>query len=197
VKNNSKHNIKYQRPLTTGEAGRYCGVSYNTVSKWIKNGKLKTYRTPGGHYRIRKDDLISFLKKHDIIVPDALLLEKKRVLIVDDEPEMVQIIEDTLREGEVEFDIASAYDGYGACLKIGNFRPDLVILDIKMPDIDGFEVCRRIKISDETKKMKVLVITAYPESSYIRRIREAGADSLMTKPFDLQGLRERVLSLLS
>ncbi|MDP8246856.1 MAG: response regulator [Candidatus Tritonobacter lacicola] len=197
MKNNSKHNIKYQRPLTTGEVGRYCSVSYNTVSKWVKNGKLKAYRTPGGHYRIRKGDLISFLKKHDIIVPDALLIEKKRVLIVDDEPEMVQIIEDTLREGEEEFDIASAYNGYGACLKIGNFRPDLVILDIKMPDIDGFEVCRRIKISDETKKMKVLVITAYPESSYIRRIREAGADSLMTKPFDLQGLRERVLSLLT
>ena len=189
--------MKYMRPLTKGEVSRYCNVGYNKVSRWIKAGKLKAYQTPEGHYRIRKDDLIAFLEKHDIPIPKKLIFEKKRILIVDDEPEMVQIIEDSLMEGEEEFDIASAYDGYGACLKIGTFRPDLVILDIKMPDIDGFEVCRRIKISDETNKMKVLVITAYPESSYIRRIKEAGADGLMTKPFDLQGLKENVLSLLA
>ncbi len=192
-----RKSTKYERPLTTGEVARYCKVSYSTVSKWIKDDKLKAHRTPGRHYRIQKGDLIAFLKKYDIPIPKKLHLEKKRILIVDDEPEMVRIIEDALMGEVEEFSIASAYDGYGACLKIGTFRPDLVILDIKMPDIDGYEVCRRIKINDETKKMRVLVITAYPESGYIQKIKEVGADRLMTKPFDLEKLKENVISLLA
>ena len=147
---------KYQRPLTTGEVSRHCKVSYITVSRWIKAGKLNAYRTQGGHYRIQRRDLIAFLRKNNFPIPRKLLFDKKRILIVDDEPEMVQIIRDTLMSGVEELRIANAYDGYGACLKINTFRPDLVILDIKMPDIDGFEVCRRIKINDETKMMKVL-----------------------------------------
>jgi excisionase family DNA binding protein len=191
-----KKSPKYQRPLRTGEVSRYCNVGYGTVTSWIKSGCLKARRKPGGHYRIEQDDLIEFLNRKNKPVPPELLSEKKRILVVDDEPEMVQIIEDALTAEENEFNITRAHDGYGACLKISTFRPDLVILDIKMPDIDGFEVCRRIKINDETKRMKVLVITAYPDSTYIRRIREAGADKLMTKPFDLEELKENVVSLL-
>lgn len=188
---------KYKRPLRTGEVSRYCNVVYSTVTRWIKAGKLKASRLPGGNYKIQQDDLIDFLNQEKIPVPVKLLHEKKRILVVDDEPEMVQIIEDALTGDTDAFNITRAHDGYGACLKINTFRPDLVILDIKMPDIDGFEVCRRIKINDETKKMKVLVITAYPDSTYIRRIREAGADKLMTKPFDLEELKENVISLLA
>lgn len=191
-----KKSAAYQRLLRTGEVSRYCKVGYSTVTKWIKKGGLKARRKPGGHYRIRQDDLISFLRKRNKTVPAELLSAKKRILVVDDEPEMVQIIEDALTGEDDGFNITRAHDGYGACLKVNTFRPDLVILDIKMPDIDGFEVCRRIKINDETKKMKVLVITAYSDSSYIKRIRKAGADKLMTKPFDLEELKENVVSLL-
>ncbi|MFH1767527.1 MAG: response regulator, partial [Candidatus Omnitrophota bacterium] len=123
-----------QKPLTTGEIAEFCHVTYRCVLVWIKEGKLKSYKTPGRHNRVKTADFLDFLKKHDMPAPRELkgVVEKKRIIIVDDDKNMVNSIKRALKM-ENRYEIDTAFDGFDAGRKILGFKPDLVILDIRMP----------------------------------------------------------------
>jgi len=186
------------RPLTTGDVAKYCHVSQVAVVKWIKAGKLKAYRTPGSHYRILPKDFLEFLEKYQMPVPPDFhdKERKKRVLIVDDDPAVVGAISTALEQDEYDYEIASASDGYEAGIQVATFHPDLVILDIMMPELDGFEVCRKIKSDPKTQHIKILVLTGYPDEANIKRMLAYGADKCMAKPLNISELRESVAELL-
>jgi len=184
-----------RRALTTGEMAEYCQVRPATVFNWIKEGKLKAYSTPGGHYRVRLADFRDFLEKYEIpIDEDFFASPGNRILIVDDEPSVVEFIERALSEPEESYWFERASDGYEAGLKVASFGPNLVILDLLMPRVDGFEVCRRLKSDPETLGTKVLVVTGYPEE--VERAKECGADDYLLKPLRVEELREKVRNLL-
>jgi excisionase family DNA binding protein len=185
-----------ERLLTTSEVAQYCQVTNDGVVKWIKAKKLKAYSTPGGHYRIRKTDFKDFLGRYGMpIDPNFFAEEKKRILIVDDEIGVADVISQALGEG-ASFQVSEAHDGYEAGLKIGIFRPDLIILDIMMPHMDGIEVCKRIKANPETEAIKVLAITGHPEQGNIDRAYRSGADLCLMKPLQIEHLRREVTRLL-
>src|SRR5437868_5606763 len=122
---------------TTHEVSRFLQVNPRSVINWIDQSLLSSYRTPGGHRRIRRDDLLAFLRKHQIPTPESLVDEKFTVLVVDDEDEIVQIVKTFLqRQG---YEIATAADGITALIEVGRVKPDLLILDIMMPGVDGIE----------------------------------------------------------
>jgi excisionase family DNA binding protein len=77
------------KPYTTGEIAALCHVTINAVKKWIASGKLSAFRTPGGHYRISREEFLVFLKKYKMEVKEALFPEHPKVLIVDDEPDVI------------------------------------------------------------------------------------------------------------
>ena len=184
-----------RRALTTGQMAEYCQVRPATVFNWIREGKLKAYSTPGGHYRVRMEDFREFLGKYEIpIDEDFFAPPGNRILIVDDEPSVVEFIEEALSQPESGYRFERAGDGYEAGLKVAIFKPNLVILDLLMPRVDGFEVCRRIKRDPETFGTKVLVVTGYPEE--VDKAKEWGADDHLLKPLRVEELREKVRTLL-
>ena len=122
--------------FTTGEAAKICKVSQQTIIRCFDNGSLKGFRVPGSRFRrIPREQLYSFMKENGIPT-DALESGKKKLLVVDDDEELVELIVDTFSRDN-RFDIKSANNGFGAGMLVKEFRPDLVILDVMLPDING------------------------------------------------------------
>lgn len=189
-----------RRFFTTSEVARYCAVTNDGVLKWIKSGKLRAFSTPGGHYRVSSDDFREFLEKYDIPVDEGFFSGAPRtrtVLVVDDEPDIREIVRRILKETEPTLRIEEASDGYEAGIKIGHLQPDLVIMDIMMPRVDGLQLCRSIRENPETRAIKVLAITAFPEQDAIRKMYDAGADLCLIKPLQFDHFRLEVLRLLN
>jgi excisionase family DNA binding protein len=183
-----------KRFLTTGEIARYCTVSHLTVTNWIRAGKLLASRTPGGHNRIRRENLLRFLIEYNFPVPQELVRAGKQILIVDDEPALVEIMAQALQEAG--YQVSIAFDGYEAGLKMGTLQPDLLILDLIMPGLDGFSICQRVKANPEGKPTKIIAMTESVQESNLAKALECGADLCLAKPFALQTLKEMVARLL-
>ena len=119
----------------------------------------------------------------------------KLVLIAEDEPNIVISLEFLLKGAGYEVTVAR--DGEEALRQVGMLRPDLVVLDIMLPSVSGFEVCRRIRERRESKDTKVLMLTARGLESEIEKGMAAGANAYMTKPFATRELVQTVASLLA
>lgn len=181
------------RYLTTGQVAKACQVSLVAVKKWIKDGKLKAFRTPGGHYRIELEEFQRFRTAHRFPVEQE---EPPRILVVDDDPQVVEVLLDALRATHPAPKLEAAFNGYEGLLKVGTFRPHLLVLDLRMPGLDGFEVCRRIKGEPATQATRVLAMTAYPEESAKEEALRCGADAFLAKPFAIRELEVQMERLL-
>lgn len=186
-----KRNPRY---LTTGHVAKACEVSLVTVKKWIRLGKIRAFRTPGHHYRVTLEEFERFRIEYGFPAEHEA---PPRILVVDDEPEMVALVSDALRGMRPAPKLEAAFDGYEGMLKVGVFRPHLLVLDLRMPGLDGFEVCRRIKADPATRGTKILAITAYPEDAARERALQSGADAYLTKPFTLKALKAEVKRLMA
>jgi excisionase family DNA binding protein len=183
--------------LTVSQAGKYCKVSAKTIINWIDGGYIKAYKTVGGHRRIKKEDLDKFLKEKGMPLPEEPKAEeKKKILVVDDDKIIVETIVQALEEDEFGYEMISASDGFEAGLQVNHFKPDLLILDIMMPDINGYEVCQKIKSSPETRDTKIIVLSAYLDDEAFRQMKEYGADACFSKPLPLEQLKFEVAKLL-
>jgi excisionase family DNA binding protein len=183
--------------LTVFQAGKYCNVSPKTIINWIEAGHIEAYKTVGGHRRIKKSDLEDFMRKQGIPVPkEEIDSERKRILIVDDDPIIVETIVQALEEEDYNYEIISASDGFEAGLQVNHFRPHLLILDIMMPDIKGYDVCKRIKSNEETRDTKIIVLSAYLDEEKFNKMKEYGADLCFSKPLPLPQLKEEVARIL-
>jgi len=185
-------------PLSTGDVARYCGVSPGAVWKWVKKGRLKAYRLPGGQYRIERGAFKAFLLANHLPVdPSFFARPVKRVLIIDDEPTVVEVVARAVQQLDDNIEVATAADGFEAGLQIATFKPDLLVLDLMMPQIDGFEVCRTVRRSPSTAHIRILIVTAYGIHENIERALRAGADDFMHKPLNIPSLVAKVNSLLA
>lgn len=183
---------------TTYEVAQICNVTMRAVAKWVNSGKLLAFKTPGGHRRIKEDDLVSFLKQHNIPFPDELKDKGfRKILIVDDEKEVINLVTKLLKKIDANYKIYSAMNGFEAGKQASSLKPDLLILDLKLPGIDGFEVCKNVKKDPETKAIKILAITGYPSEEVKKKIINCGADDYLGKPFDIDDFAERVKKLLA
>jgi len=118
----------------------------------------------------------------------------RRVLIAEDDPPGAELLEAYL--GETDYEIQTAADGEETLQKAKQWRPDLVLLDVMMPKISGFEVCKRLRAGTETRKIAVLMVTALDQPSDVDRGVEAGANDFLTKPINKTELLLRVRALL-
>jgi excisionase family DNA binding protein len=179
--------------LTVFKASQYCNVSPKTIINWIEADHIKAYKTVGGHRRINRADLLAFMQKQGIPIPEEAPEEiKQKILVVDDDPIIVETIVQALEEDEFDYDVISASDGFEAGLQVSHFAPDLLILDIMMPDIKGYEVCKKIKENPETSNTKIIALSAYLDEEKFKKMKEYGADACFSKPFPLPQLKEEV-----
>lgn len=183
--------------LTVFKASKYCSVSPKTIINWIESGLIKAYKTPGGHRRINRNDLIAFMEKQGMPIPDKETdTGRIKILVVDDDPIIVESIVQALEEDEYDYEVISAADGFEAGIQVSHFKPDLLILDIMMPDIKGFDVCQKIKSAPETRNTKIIVLSAYLDEEKFKQMKEYGADVCYSKPLPLPQLKEEVSRLL-
>ncbi len=183
--------------LTVFKASKQCNVSPKTIINWIESGHITAYKTVGGHRRIKQSDLVAFMTKQGIPVPeDTSVEERTRILVVDDDPIIVETIVQSLEEDEHDYEVISASDGFEAGIQVSHFKPHLLILDIMMPDIKGYEVCKKIKNDEETKDIKIIVLSAYLDEEKFKKMKEHGADVCFSKPLPLPQLKEEVARLL-
>lgn len=181
--------------FTTGEAAKICKVSQQTIIRCFDNGSLKGFRVPGSRFRrIPRDQLFAFMKDNGIPT-DALESGKKKVLVVDDDEDLVELIVDAL-ERDGRFDIRAANNGFDAGMQVKEFRPDLVILDVMLPDINGKEVCQRVRTDPSMDMVKIICISGMVESDKVDELRRAGANDFMQKPFAVESLIDRACDML-
>jgi len=180
--------------FTTGEAAKICKVSQQTIIRCFDNGSLKGFRVPGSRFRrIPRDQLYSFMRENNIPT-DALESGKRKVLIVDDDLELVDLLKDVFdRDGR--FDIRTANNGIDAGMQVKEFKPDLMVLDVMLPDINGKEVCR-VRSDKKMDMVKIICISGMVEQDKISELTDAGADDFMNKPFTVDSLLERACELL-
>lgn len=185
--------MESKQSFSTSEVARFCHVTADTIRKWAEAGRIRVFKTPGGHRRIRREDLIRFLRENSIPIHEDLDNSGVKVLVVDDEKAVVSVIRRFLERSQRAFHIEVAMDGYEAGRQVATFRPNVIFLDLRLPGIDGFEVCRRIKANAESTAIQIIAMTGYYEGEAAQRIMDLGAAMLLQKPFAPDDLR-RALS---
>lgn len=187
--------LRHKSVYTTGEAADICKLSQQTIIRCFDNGQLKGFRVPGSKFRrIPRDALIDFMKVNEIPL-EGMDSDSIRVLIVDDAPEIVDLFVDVL-EGDPRFEVATASTGYDAGMMTQQFRPDVVVLDYMLPDINGNVVCKTIRDNPELTDIKILIISGMVNPSEVQALKDAGADDFIKKPFNIEHVIERILELV-
>ena len=182
--------------LSTFAVARMLHVDPGSIANWIDQNLLKAHRTPGGHRRVATDDLVTFLRKHKMPIPAELDSVPSRVVIVDDEPAITRLIAWAIKAALPECEVAEAHDGFRAGAIVATLKPNVVILDLRMPGMDGYEVCRLIKTQESTRQADVLAMTAYPSPENVRRIIDCGARVCLAKPLNMEALLTEVRASL-
>lgn len=186
---------KRTETLTTGEAAKWCGVSFRTVIRWIQRGELQAYQLPGrGDNRIRVDDFVAFLGKNGMPVPDELGgARAPRVLVVDDEPAAARFLAAALDGRGYEIEIV--HDGFAAGNRLARLHPDLITVDLEMPGLGGVDVIRFIRSMPEHAHVKILVVSGQG-AQQLQEALNAGADRALAKPTTLAEVRDAAAELI-
>jgi len=181
--------------FTTGEAAEICNVSQQTIIRCFDSGRLQGFRVPGSRFRrIPRAELIKFMKANEIPT-EGLESATKRILVVDDDDQIVELFRDVFSDDR-RFEIRSASTGYDAGLLTESFRPHLVLLDYMLPDINGNQVCRRIKSDERLKDIGIIIVSGVVSKDEIEALEQTGADAFIKKPFDIEQLLRKMEELL-
>ena len=190
-----KHDLSGKQVFTTGEAAQVCGVSQQTIIRCFDRGRLAGFRVPGSRFRrIPRKDLISFMQQNDIPT-EALEDHKPRILVVDDDPAILDLIVEILGF-EGRYELITATTGYDAGLLTERHRPDLILLDFMLPDINGNVVCERVRSNPGTANTRIIIVSGATDRSEIGDLFARGADDFIGKPFDPEDLVSRIDSLV-
>jgi len=177
--------------FTTGEAARICKVSQQTIIRCFDSGQLKGFRVPGSRFRrIPRDILFRFMKDNGIPT-DALESGRRKALVVDDDEELVELIRDVL-DHDGRFDVRVANNGFDAGMMVKEYRPDIIVLDVMLPDINGKEVCQRVRKDSSLDDVKIICISGMVEADKVDELKVAGANDFLQKPFEVETLVERI-----
>ncbi len=179
------------RYLTTHKIAGLIGVSERTVANWIDRGHLDAFRTPGGHRRVAPEGLRQFLVQRGIPIPDELD-DGIRVLVVEDDPDVARVLKMHLTSEGANYVVTTIGDGVTALIHIGDRKPNVVILDILMPGMDGLEVCRKVRANADLKDVQVVFVTGRTDLDPASVKRDTGALDLLQKPVRGPELRAAV-----
>ncbi len=183
------------------EVANMCGVVNQTAINWIRNGHLKAFNTPGGQYRVYKDDLIEFIHARGMRVPEALnegepSANWKSLIVIDDDKGLNSAIRAYLEKNIPDLNVLQSFDGFDAGAQLVEKKPGFVILDLALPGVVGQEICKRIKNDPAFGKPYVIIITALEDASIEDEMYSLGADKFFRKPLVLADLRAVIESAM-
>lgn len=183
--------------LKTNEAAKYLGVSRSSLTNWIRQGLLSGGVTPGGHYRFTLDELDDFARKRGLVpsAADPAERETVRILIVDDDEAFREFVSDALSVF-AGYELREASDGMKGAMLIGSWKPDLIILDIRMPNMNGEELLTLIRENPETADTNVLIASAHLSPELSVELEKREPDAILEKPIHLAKLVATVQKLV-
>ena len=193
--------------LRISEIAKKAGVLPSKIRYYTDMGLLKIAdQTEGGHRlydeqeTLQKLNIIEFHSKKGFTIDKikAELLKnitKKKILVIDDELEVTQLVEDVLKN-KIDAEVKVAFDGFTAGRLITEYIPDLIVLDIMLPGVNGFEICKQIRTLPFLKDIKILAMTGYDSPDIKQKIFDAGANDFLAKPMDIAVLVEKASKLL-
>ena len=184
-----------KKVFTTGEAAELCKVSQQTIIRCFDSGRLSGFRVPGSRFRrIPRDELIRFMRENEIPT-DALESGRRRILVVDDDPHILELFVDALSRDEA-YELRTAGTGYEAGMLTESFKPHLIVLDYMLPDVNGNVVCERVRRHPEMRDTRILCISGVVDPREVETLRAAGADEFIKKPFSIDHMLERIGALV-
>jgi len=193
---------KKVRTFSALEIAKLCGVVNQTAINWIRAGHLKAFTTPGGQYRVYAEDLVTFLKERDMRIPEELHedltmpVDLGLALIVDDDKDLNTILKRLLERKIEELRVAQAFDGFEAGRIIAERHPAIVLLDLNLPGIDGFSLCKKIRSDESFGQPAVIAMTGIAQEEAQPKMMEAGADAFFAKPLNFDALIAKIRELL-
>jgi excisionase family DNA binding protein len=179
------------------DLAKILGVHRVTVTNWIKKGALKAARTPGGRYKVTKQDLRDFLSEQGMTIPDFLKTDtKKQVVAVDDDDNILGLLKNFFSSGDMPYmyQLNTFNNPLDAALYIGGSKPDLVLLDLLMPQLDGFNLAEKIK--QTSPDTRIIIITGNATDENLAKLKQHGVEAIMAKPFVLEELRNTIKDTL-
>jgi two-component system response regulator VicR len=181
-----------EKIYTTYQIGKFCQVNIRTVIRWIETGKLKAYSTPGGHRRVKWSDLINFLKENKMPIPKELEeARQKKILVVDEDPNFLEVAKTNLEKiPDTETRVTSS--GFDAGIMVADWVPDLILIDFFIPDLDAFEVTRKLKQNPRMKKIPIIAVTSITDPNELEKVKSSGVDSVITKPVETESFIKKV-----
>ncbi|MCE5228102.1 response regulator [bacterium] len=182
------------------QIGKMLNVSRQAVNQWIDKGYIKSYRTPGGHRRVKREDLLSFLKTRNIPIPEALATETQeapgtfapRIMCLDDDNDFLTLMQHAIMAKLPTAQLTALNDGYDALVSIGASQPDLLVLDMRMPNIDGAEVCRRLKENPITSELPIIIVTGHDTPDQHEELAHLNVDEILSKSTPIDELAGQI-----
>lgn len=187
-----KENVNQPELFTASDVARFCQVDLKTIHNWADKGEIRHFRTPGRHLRFRRLDVLDFLRKYGYPIPDVLKMGKPKVVAVDDDPTVLAALRRTLSR---RFDLTTFQDPFDALVAVGNLQPDALVLDVKMPGLDGVRCLERLKSIDATSHIRCIVYSTHEEMK--KNATDAGAYDFIKKgeAAELRDSLERLMGL--
>ncbi len=184
----SRDELATKKVFTTGEAAQVCGLSQQTIIRCFDAGRLGGFKVPGSKFRrIPREDLIRFMKANNLSL-DILQGSVRRVLAVDDDRSMLALYQHAFTRDAASYELHTAENGYDAGLLTERLRPQLLILDYMLPDINGVAVCKRVRAMEHLSDVKILCVSGVADQAAVDSLMAAGADLFLPKPFDIRTL---------
>lgn len=173
--------------LTPAKVANLLGVSPITIRKWAQKGMIAAHVTAGGHRRFYYSEVEQFarLQGMTLHLGDS---KARRILVVEDDRQFAMFIAEVISDMDRKLEVFVAYDGFDAGRQIQKFHPEIVLMDLMLPGMDGFSVCERLKQDPETRAMRVIAMTGYYSSENVERILSLGAETCLQKPFSAEDL---------
>jgi len=182
--------------FSTGDAAAICKISQQTIIRCFDSGKLGGFRVPGSRFRrIPRESLIKFMRENDIPLDLLEEADRRKVLVVDDDPEIVELMVDVL-ERDGRFEVRTASSGYDAGVITQEFRPDIMILDYMLPDVNGSVVCKTVRQNKAFQRMRIIIVSGVINQGEIDDLLRLGADAFLKKPFSIDELVDKMCELL-
>ena len=186
---------KMKELFTTGEAAEVCRVSQQTIIRCFDSGRVEGFRVPGSKFRrIPRTSLVKFMKDNSIPI-EYLDSGRKKILVVDDDPEIVELLVDALGQ-DGRFEVKTASSGYEAGMQTQVFRPDLILLDYMLPDVNGNVVCQTIKRNPEFEDIAIVIVSGVVKQDEIEQLLKSGAVDFIKKPFNIGELTAKISQYL-
>ncbi len=187
----SRRPSRREEYLTPNQVADRLLVATVTVRQWASRGLLPSETTPGGHRRFRASDVDAFVaRRRQELEQETRGGAPRSLLIIDDDPQLIRFLQTLLATHAPTLQVDSALDGFSAGIKCEAMRPDIVTLDLEMPEMDGFEVCRLLRSKFGAERPRIVMLSGYLTDERVAQALEAGANACVpksTSPGELLG----------